>query len=117
MIFTSMTVHGFRIEFQPASGLKTGEDTLYTFMVINSERDALPCTVLLPDYVRELVKAHTNREDFPSGDRFWQALCEEALTNYLCQHAEVPPQGVLRVAELPNYLRRFVDAVLERRRV
>ncbi|MBV9851296.1 MAG: response regulator [Armatimonadetes bacterium] len=110
--YSAMTLNGFRIEFQPLSGLKTGEDTLYTFTVVSPGRERHPCTVLLPNYMKELVKAHTNREEFPGTDRFWQALCEEVLTGYVWQQAAVPPQGVLRVEELTGDLRRWIDAVL-----
>ena len=112
LTFSAMTLNGFRIEFQPLTGLKTGEDTLYTFTVISPARESHPCTVLLPNYLKELVKAHANREAFPGGDRFWQALSEETLTDYVWQQAAVPPQGVLRVADLTAGLRHWIDLVL-----
>jgi len=110
--FSSLTLNGFRIEFVPSSGEAIGADTLYTFHLIGADRNCHPCTVLLPNYMKELVRAHTNREQFPGKDRFWQAICEETLTNYILQHAGPPAQGVLRVEELTPGLRGWIDAVL-----
>ena len=70
------------------------------------------CTVDLPSYVTELVKAHADREQMPGNDRFWQALCEEALANHLWQNAELPANSQMRIEELSTGLRRFVDTVM-----
>ena len=56
--------------------------------------------MILPCYVTELVKAHADWEQMPGGDRFWQALCEEALANYLWQNAEFPAGSQMRIEEL-----------------
>jgi CheY-like chemotaxis protein len=112
VIFSARTLNGYRIEFQPGTGVKTGEDTMYPFTVCGPQGDPLPCTVLLPGYITELVKADTNCERVPGADRFWQALCEEALSDYVWQHAAAPPQGVLRIDEMTPGLRRWIDAVL-----
>ena len=112
IMFTCLTLNGFRVEFVPSSGEATGEDTLYTFHVIGPDRKFYPCTVLLPNYMKELIRAHTNRERFPGRDRFWQAVCEETLTNYILQYAGAPIQGVLRVEEFTPGLRAWVEAVL-----
>ena len=48
----------------------------------------------------------------PGGDRFWQALCGEALANYLWQNAEMPDAGALTITDLTSGLRHWIDAVL-----
>ena len=63
--------------------------------------------MILPGYVMELVKAHTDREQMPGGERFWQAVCEEALANHLWQNADFPPGGTLRAEELTAGLKRL----------
>ena len=47
----------------------------------------------------------------PAGKRFWQALCGEALANYLWQNADAP-DDVLTIDDLTSGLRHWVDAVL-----
>lgn len=110
--FGSTTINGYRIEFQADSGQHTVSAYQQTFRIINAEGQAETCTVVLPDYVSELVKAQTDRDQMPGGDRFWTAVCEEALANYLWQNAEFPIGGQLRIEELTTGLRRFVDTVL-----
>jgi hypothetical protein len=110
--FGSTTINGYRIAFQVASGQHTANDFRQTFTVTSPAGKSESCTVALPSYVLELVKAHADREQLPGGDRFWQALCEEALANYLWQNADFPAGGSLRVEDLTTGLRRFVDAVM-----
>jgi hypothetical protein len=110
--FGSTTINGYRIEFQANSGQHTASDFRQAFTVISPAGKSESCTVVLPSYVLELVKAHADREHLPGGGRFWQALCEEALANYLWQNADFPADGSLRVEELTMGLRRFVDAVM-----
>ena len=110
--FGSTTINSFRIEFQAGTGLHAAGEFRQTFTVRSPVGAAEDCDVILPGYVMELVKAHTDLEHMPGGDRFWQALCEEALANYLWQHAEFPPGGEMRVEDFSTGLRRFVDVVL-----
>ncbi len=110
--FDLTTVNGYRIESRPGVTISKGGDIRDTFTAHSPLRETRQCSVLLPSYVAELVKAHTDREEMPGGDRFWQALCGEALANYLWQHAEVPSDDALRVEDLTSGLRHWIDAVL-----
>ena len=112
--FGVTTINGYRIESQPNSGVSMGGHMGYAFNVHSPapESSTRTCTVVLPDYVAELVKAHTDREDLPGGPRFWQALCEEVLANYLYQNAEFPADGLLHVDDFTTGMRRWVDSVL-----
>ncbi len=110
--FGMTTINGYRIEAPPNSGVKMDGDTGYEFTVCSPSNDRHKCTVVLPTVVAELVKAHTDRDVMPGGIRFWQALCEEVLANYLYQHADFPPDNLLRVDDYTTGMRRWVDAVL-----
>jgi CheY-like chemotaxis protein len=112
LTFGMTTFNGYRIEFQPGPGLKIQEDLGFLFNVRRPDGESRQCTVVLSPVVMELIKAHVDRESLPGGDRFWQALCEEALANYIYQNADFPPESFLRVEELTTGLRRFVDAIL-----
>ncbi len=110
--FGSTTINGFRIEFQAGSGEHVGGGFRQVFTVRSPGGENKICTVVLPSYITELVKAHADCEQFPGNDRFWQALCEEALANYLWQNAELPAGAQMRIEELSTGLRRFVDTVM-----
>ncbi|HZO89267.1 MAG TPA: response regulator [Chthonomonadaceae bacterium] len=110
--FGFTTINGYRIEYQVDSGEHADGGFRQEFTVCDPGGQCQTCVVVLPAYIIELVKAHTDREQMPGGDRFWQALCEEALANYLWQNAEFPAGGQLRVEELTTGLRRFMDTVL-----
>jgi DNA-binding response OmpR family regulator len=115
MPFDYATINGFRIaspstegEAEPSAGEKLSR---FAFTVSGPDARTHACTVVLPHYLRELVKAHADREEIADAD-FWRWLSEESLANYLWQNAELPPHGVLQVEELTTGLRRWVDAVL-----
>lgn len=110
--FGSTTINGFRIEFKAGSGERVGGGFRQVFTVRSPGGENAACTVELPSYVTELVKAHADREQMPGNDRFWQALCEEALANHLWQNAELPANAQMRIEELSTGLRRFVDTVM-----
>lgn len=105
------TVNGFHIEYNPSAALYTGGKFSQPFTVHSPAGETGSCTVVLQPHVIELVKAYTNREHFSDGYRFWQALCEEALANYLWQNATLPPEE-LQVDDLTKGMRRWIDAVL-----
>ncbi len=110
--FGLTTINGFRIEFMGHSG-KIGSFGFHQEFTLRSPHgDTSVCTVALPSYMLELVKAHADRDQMPGGERFWTALCEEALANYLWQNAEFPPNATLTVEDLTTSLKRFVDTVL-----
>lgn len=113
--FGLTTINGYRIEFKPEPGTKMDNGRGFLFSLRSPQDTLQQCTVVLSNLVMELVKAHTDREEMPGGSRFWQAICEEALANYLWQNAEFPPDGMLRVNDLTSGLRRYVDSVLSPR--
>ncbi len=112
LVFGMTTINGFRIEFRAGSGRATEAAFLQVFTIRSPGGATFDCTVTLPAYVMELVKAHVDLDSLPGEGRFWTALCEEALANYLWQNADFPPESVLRVDEFTTGLRRFVDTVI-----
>lgn len=106
------TLNGFRIETRPGPGERKGGDIRHAITIINPTGERRECHVLLPAYVVELIRAYADRDQMPGDDRFWQALSEEVVANYLWQHADFPPDGSLEVDDLTTGLRRWIDAVL-----
>ncbi len=112
--FGMTTMNGYRIEYQRVAAKLTMEKEgrlEFPFTVRSPQGDVEQCVVTLSPVVKELVKAHLDCDSVPGGERFWRALCEEALANHLYQNAEFPPQNKLTVDELTGGLRRFVDAI------
>ncbi len=110
--FGVTTLNGFHVEFNQGEGEYTEGQLVHRFTVRNPEGISQECKVVLPAYIIELVKAHVDREEMPGRDRFWQALCEETLANYLWQHAEFPIDGIVQVEELTSGQKRWIDSVL-----
>ena len=68
------------------------------------------CRVELPAaFVERLV---AERSDFSASDALWEALCGEALANYLWQHGAPPADGKLVVDDLTRGLRRWLDTLI-----
>ena len=106
------TINGYRILCHPNDGKHQADKFIHEFLVRNPAGESVTCKVLLPDYIMQLVLALSDREKMPGNDRFWQALSEEALANYLWQNATFPPDSLLTVTELTTNLRKWVEAVL-----
>ncbi|MBC8103327.1 MAG: response regulator [Cytophagales bacterium] len=111
--FDLATVNGYRLGSLP--GVSTGKDgginDVFT-VTAAATGQTWQCRVSVPCYVAELVKAHADLDEMPGGEPFWQALCGEALANYLWQNAAPPPGDTLIVDDLTSGLRHWIDAVL-----
>lgn len=110
--FSMTTINGFRIETLPKPGEYKNGNIKYSFRVTDPLGEQRICDVVLPPYLVELVKAHADREHLPGGDRFWQALCEESLANYVWQESGMPLDDILHTEDLTAGMRRWIDSVL-----
>jgi DNA-binding response OmpR family regulator len=110
--FYRANINGFGFEMDHAGEDDETSDYVCTFKVTRSTSFVSMVAVALPNYVKELVLAYTDTESVPGGARFWQAMCEEALANYLWQNANTPPEGRLRIEDLSSSLQRWLDSVL-----
>ena len=109
--FGMTTINGYRIEFHPGAGMRIQDDLVFQFHVSRPGGESRRCTVALSPVVMELVKAELDCDAPPGGRRFWLALCEETLANYVYQNADFPPDKLIRVDELTVGLRRYVHAI------
>ena len=112
LTFCLSTINGYWIESTPGPGERSPAGLVHAFTVTGPSRDSRTIRVTLPSFVMELIRAHADRENMPGGDRFWQALCEEAVANYLWQNSCFPPEEALRIDDMTPGLQRWIDAVL-----
>jgi len=110
--FTRTTINGFSFDLAGASTDDRTGEIVCRFNVQHTLEAAGEVTVVLPVYVQELVKAYTDSEYVPGGDRFWHAMCEEALANFLWQNAQMPPGNSLRIEDLSTGLQKWLDSML-----
>jgi DNA-binding response OmpR family regulator len=110
--FTRTTINGFSFNMFEEVERENSYDVECIFEVSRGSETPSQCKVVLPVYVQELALAHADTESMPGGKRFWQAMCEEALANFLWQHAEMPPNNTLLIDDLTSSLRHWMDAVL-----
>ena len=110
--FTRTTINGFSFNLDEEIDNDRTDDVECIFEVSKGNEAPVKCKVVLPAYVQELAKAHADTEVMPGGARFWQAMCEEALANFLWQHAERPPDNTLLIDDLSSSLRHWMEAVL-----
>lgn len=110
--FTRANINGFSFELAGDDVDDKTNDLTCIFDVSHALHEAVKVRVVLPAYVMELVRAYSDIENMPGGRRFWHAMCEEALANYLWQNAEVPEGELLRIEDLSSGLQRWLDSVL-----
>jgi len=110
--FTRTTINGFSFELDHQIVEEGTGDITCVFDVNHAGTAAQKIHVELPAYVMELVKAYVDSDNVPGEGRFWQAMCEESLANYLWQNAEVPAEKVVRIEDLSSTLTRWLDSVL-----
>jgi CheY-like chemotaxis protein len=110
--FDTTTVNGYRLHSLPGVEMVKDGGISDLFTVTTTTGEERKVRVVLPCYVAELVKAHADLEEMPGDERFWQALCGEALANYLWQNAELPENDTLTIDDLTSGLRHWIDAVL-----
>ena len=90
MTFSMTTINGFRLESQPIAMEHAGGALHFAYTVASPGGERRACTVALKPLLLELVKVHSDRDTLPGGDRFWHALGEESLANYVWQNADFP---------------------------
>jgi FixJ family two-component response regulator len=112
LAFGLTTLNGYHIESKLEPALVTDELT-YSFAVRNPTGEVRQCGVSLAAEVLDAVKAHVGAEEMPGGDRFWHALAEHVLADYLWQNADFPPDDKLHAKEFSTALRSWVDAVVK----
>jgi DNA-binding response OmpR family regulator len=110
--FSRTTINGFRIELLTEIHDRHFGEVICTYKVYEPTGGESNVKVIVPQYVMELVKAHADTETVPCQNRFWQAMSEEALANYLWQEAQLPPDNKLKVADLTPALERWVDSIM-----
>jgi CheY-like chemotaxis protein len=110
--FTRTTINGYNFNLLAAQVDDKTHDRTAHFEVARPDGVCEEVTVNLPPFVMELVKAYADCEKMPGDERFWVALTEEALANYLWQNAELPPSNMLAISDLTQGLQRWLDAIL-----
>ena len=111
--FSRANVNGYHLVPTPDGRAEASGERRCVFSVRDPAGAAHRCTVVLPRYLTEEVKARAHGAQAPAEDHpFWQALCGEILANYLWQHAELPPGGEHHADGLTSGLRRWMDTAL-----
>ncbi|HSV73560.1 MAG TPA: response regulator [Chthonomonadales bacterium] len=110
--YAMTTLNGYLIEHTGSPGASTEEGYRCTFDVVSPLGERRACTVLVPTYVQELVKAQADRETLPGGEQFWVAFCESVVANHVWQHRDFPSDEPMRVDDLTSAQRRWIEEVM-----
>jgi len=110
--FTRTTINGYAFTLEDFHMDERLGDIVSTYRVTRGDDSDVLVKVFLPAYVQELIKATTDTEHVPGGDRFWQALCEESLANHLWHNASVPTGNELRIEDVNPSLGTWIDSML-----
>jgi CheY-like chemotaxis protein len=111
-VYDSAAINGFRLQPKADSEAAARGEVRKLFGVRGPRGEKRDCAVILPAHIVETVRSQATRSPLPGTDAIWQSLCEEALANYVWQHAEFPPDRLLRIDEITSSLLRRMDAAL-----
>jgi len=113
MLYGLSTVNGYHIESDPKAVVVDDGDMKYTFAVKHPSGSVESCVVVVPAQVISEIKSLARADHITSENRFWHALCEHVLADYLYQRAGYPPDYFLRVDEVDRGIRGWVKAVVK----
>lgn len=111
--FERLGINGYRLASLPGLEHHPDQSVTKVFSVQKTEGAGRACRVTLTAAAVAQVRQHAVGSPLPGGDTFWEALCGEALANYLWQNVTLPTGGQLHVEELTTGLRRWVDVVVQ----
>ena len=115
LLYGLTTVNGYHIESNPEAYVVEAGDIRYTFLVRHPDGETKSCAVLLPAQIISDVNTLAHQNKMTQENRFWHALCEHVLSNYLYQNADYPPELFLRVDEIDRSLRNWVKVAVRAR--
>jgi len=101
--FEQTGINGFRLLSLPGMEKESDGALTKTFNVQRVAGIGHACRVVLPATLIARIGS--------ADERLYEALCGEALANYLWQNAALPPGGRIVVEELTRSLRRWLEAV------
>lgn len=110
LLYGLTTVNGYHIESNPKDVVIENDEMHYAFSVRSPEGDTKSCTVQLSSNVISEIKTQTDKRLMVGRNRFWHALCEHVLANYLYQNANYPPNLLIRVDEVDRSMTNWVNA-------
>lgn len=110
LLYGLTTVNGYHIESDPMAVVVEDGNRRYTFAVRDPYGSTESCVVLLSAQVISDVKATARRTYQTDTNRFWHALCEHVLSDYLYRNASYPPDFFIRVDEVDRSMRNWVKA-------
>ena len=107
--FERAGINGYRLLSVPGIERVEGGGLAKSYNVQRAEGAGRTCRVEIPAaFVERLV---AERPDYSANVELWEALCGEALANYLWQHGAPPPDGKLALDDLTRGLRRWLEAL------
>ncbi len=111
LLYGITTINGYHIESDPKAVTIEDGDRRYTYSVRHPAGEEKTCTVLIPADMASEVKTLLRTNLTVDENRFWHALCEHVLSNYLYRNANYPPDCFIRIDEVDRSMRNWVKAV------
>lgn len=111
ILYGFSTINGFHIESDPTNVVIEAGDRRYSFSIREPSGRTQDCTVIFTSALISEVKSFIRSESMPGGDRFWHALAEYALSNYVYHHADFPRNQCLTIGEFDRGMQNWVKSV------
>ena len=68
--------------------------------------------VILPAYAQELIKAFIDADEVPFGARFYQALCEQKMAQYLRENGSIPSSASILIDDLEKFEQDWINSMM-----
>lgn len=110
--FSRQNIHGYSFELNEETVDDQFGNLICTFEIQKGQDDPRYVKVILPAYTQELIKAYIDSDEVPCGRRFFQALCEETMANYLEENASIPPSAQILIDDLGPNEQQWIDSMM-----
>lgn len=110
--FSRQNINGYSFELNEETIDDQFGNLICTFEIQKGQDAPRYVKVILPAYTQELIKAYIDSDEVPCGQRFFQALCEETMANYLQEHSSIPPSAQILIDDLGHNEQKWIDSMM-----
>lgn len=110
--FSQQDINGFNFELSEELVDEHTGNLTYIFEIQRGQDSPRYVKVILPAYAQELIKAFIDADEVPFGARFYQALCEQKMAQYLRENGSIPSSASILIDDLEKFEQDWINSMM-----